>query len=116
MALTWITVLLVCQLAGEALVLATGIPIPGPVVGMVILFAGLAIKGRVPDGLQQTAGRLLEHLSLLFVPAGVGVTVHVSLLTADGWPIGAALVGSTVVTIAVTGMVMQALARKGDRG
>jgi len=105
----FLTVLLVCQLAGEMIVRLVGAPVPGPVAGMAILFAGLAVRGGVPPALQDVAGGLLQHLSLLFVPAGVGVIVHTRLLAAE-WPaISAAIVVSTVATIAVTALVMRAL-------
>lgn len=108
MFLRFVTVLLACQLAGEAVVRTTGVPVPGPVLGMVLLFAGLLVKGSVPDGLQQTATGVLGHLSLLFVPAGVGVMAHLSLLEAEWDALLAALIGSTVATIAVTALVMKA--------
>ncbi|MBL8838865.1 MAG: CidA/LrgA family protein [Alphaproteobacteria bacterium] len=109
--LGFLTLLLVCQLAGEVLVRLAGAPVPGPVVGMALLFAGLAVRGGVPAGLQTLAGGLLQHLSLLFVPAGVGVILHLRLI-ADEWPaITAALLISTVATIAVTALVMRALSR-----
>lgn len=108
MFLRSITVLLACQLAGEVIARAAGMPVPGPVLGMVLLFAGLLVKGGVPEGLQQTATGVLGHLSLLFVPAGVGVMAHLSLLEAEWDALLAALVGSTVATIAVTALVMKA--------
>ncbi len=111
MELGFLTLLLVCQLAGEVIARATGLPVPGPVIGMALLFAGLALRGAVPDGLQATAGGLLRHLALLFVPAGVGIMAHLSLLADEGWPILAALLGSTVITIAVTAGLMQLLSR-----
>lgn len=108
MVLKFITLLLLCQLAGEAVTMLSGIPVPGPVIGMMLLFVGLLIKGAVPDGLQQTATGVLNHLSLLFVPAGVGVMAHLSLLEAEWDAVLVALVGSTVMTIAVTALVMKA--------
>ena len=57
--LGWLTLILCCQLAGELARLATGLPVPGPVIGMVLLFAGLMIKGAVPDGLGKVADGLL---------------------------------------------------------
>lgn len=84
---------------------------PGPVVGMVLLFAGLVVRGGIPAGLDGVAGTLLRHLSLLFVPAGVGVMLHVRLIAEEWLPLGAALVVSTLVTIAATGLVMRALLR-----
>jgi len=111
MELAFLTLLLVCQLAGEVIAVATGLPIPGPVIGMALLFLGLALHGAVPDGLQATAGGLLQHLALLFVPAGVGIMAHLSLLADEGWPILAALFGSTILTIAVTAGLVQGLSR-----
>jgi holin-like protein len=86
------------------------------VIGMLLLFAGLVIRGHVPDGLQRTASGLLEHLSLLFVPAGVGVVTHLALV-ADQWvPILGALIVSAVATIAVTALIMVWLARLTGHG
>lgn len=111
MSLGFITLLLVCQLTGETLARLFDLDLPGPVIGMVLLFTGLVIRGYVPDGLQQTAGGLLSHLSLLFVPAGVGVVTHLSLV-ADQWvPIVGALIVSAVTTIGVTALIMVWLAR-----
>ncbi|PWW03870.1 putative effector of murein hydrolase LrgA (UPF0299 family) [Hoeflea marina] len=101
-----LTLILGCQLAGELFSQVLALPIPGPVIGMVILFAMLMIRGQVPAPLQATADGLLSHLSLLFVPAGVGVMVHLHLMAENWWPITAALIGSTLATIAVTALVM----------
>lgn len=112
--LSSITVLLLCQLAGEVIARLSGLPIPGPVIGMLLLFIGLLIRRGVPEHLEKTGTTLLSHLSLLFIPAGVGVMVHLKLIAGEWLPIAAALVVSTALTIAVTGLVTQALA-KGKR-
>lgn len=109
--LGYLTLIFACQLAGELTVAATGLPLPGPVAGMAILFAGLMIKGAIPDDLAKVGDALLSNLSLLFVPAGVGVMLHVSLLGADWLPISVALVVSTLLTIAVTAGVMVWMSR-----
>jgi len=110
-----LTVLLVFQLAGEALVLYFGMPVPGPVVGMLLLFASLLVRGSVPAGLRATANGILQHLSLLFVPAGTGVMLHFSRVAGE-WPaILLALAGSTALCIGVTALTMQALMRRRDR-
>ena len=111
----WITVLIVCQLAGEAFVAYTHVPIPGPVCGMALLFGALVWNGRVPDDLGKTADGLLSNLSLLFVPAGAGVMLHFKLLAGDWLPLGAALIASTLLTIAVTAWLMARLSRKPPR-
>ena len=118
MTLGFITLLLVFQLVGEVISKGLDLPLPGPVVGMALLFLALVIKGDVPDGLKDTAGGLLKHLSLLFVPAGVGVMLHLHMIRDEWLPISVALVVSTVATIAVTALVMKGCCRfvDDDRG
>ena len=109
------TLLLVYQLVGEALVHVTGLPVPGPVVGMLLLFVSLVARGAAPQWLRDTCQGLLAHLSLLFVPAGVGVMLHFKRLGAEWLPIVVALVASTVITIGATALVMQGLRRLSER-
>jgi len=101
-----LTVLLVYQLAGEALALLLSLPVPGPVIGMMMLFATLVIRGRAPGYLREGANGLLVHLSLLFVPAGVGIMVHFGRLRDEAWPIAISLIASTALTIAVTALIL----------
>ncbi len=112
MPLGFITVLLVCQLGGEVVARLLDLPLPGPVIGMLILFAGLVIHGRIPDGLQTVAGGLLNNLSLLFVPAGVGVVTHIGLVAQAWLPLTVALVVSVVLTVAVTALVFARLCQR----
>jgi len=114
MTLGFITLLLVFQLVGEVISKGLDLPLPGPVVGMALLFIALVIKGDAPDGLKDTADGLLKHLSLLFVPAGVGVMLHLHMIREEWLPISAALVVSTVMTIAVTALVMKGCCRFTD--
>jgi putative effector of murein hydrolase LrgA (UPF0299 family) len=102
-----LTLILCCQLAGELFVEASGLPVPGPVVGMVLLFSWLVLRKGVAEDLGRTADALLRNLALLFVPAGVGVVLHLGLLGREGLAISAALVVSTLLTVAVTALVMQ---------
>ena len=109
--LHYFTLILVCQLVGELLTTALRLPVPGPVIGMVLLFCFLIFRGKIPSDLEKTSDNLLGNLSLLFVPAGVGVMLHFKLLQADMLPIGIALIVSTVLTIAVTALLMTWLGR-----
>ncbi len=109
-----LTLLLVCQLAGEVIARASGLPFPGPVIGMAILFTGLMVRGGVPEPLQQTAKSILEHLSLLFVPAGVGVMIYLPLVADEWLPIASAVVIGTLITIAVTAWIMSVMLRRKD--
>ena len=102
-----LSVLLVCQLCGEVLVRALGLPVPGPVLGLVLLLAGLALKREVPAMLDEVAQTLLRHLSLLFVPAGVGVMLHLARLRTEWLPILVALVVSALLTLVVTAFVFR---------
>lgn len=109
-------ILLACQLAGEVAVRVAGVPLPGPVVGLVFLLGGLMVVRRVPAALERTAGGLLSHLSLLFVPAGVGIIVHLERIRTDWVPLTAALIGSTALTVAVTALVFHLVAKATGAG
>jgi holin-like protein len=107
-----LAVLLVFQLAGEVLSHLLDLPVPGPVVGMVLLLVALELRLPQRDGLRAASGGLLAVLSLLFVPAGVGIVQHLPRLAAE-WPaLGAALLVSTAATLAVTGWVAARLLRR----
>lgn len=114
-SLTW---LLLYQLAGEILARILSLPIPGPVIGMGLLFATLVIRGRagkpVPEALQHSANTLLQHLSLLFVPAGTGVMIYLQLIAEEWLPITAALILSTLAGLAVTALILRATLRFSD--
>lgn len=106
-----LSILFFCQLAGEVIVRAIGLPIPGPVLGMGILFAGLLVRGRSAPTLDAVADTILRHLSLLFVPAAVGVVQQAGLIAANWVAISAALVVSTVLTLVATVYAFRAVAR-----
>ena len=106
---TW---LLVFQCAGEGVVRLAGLPVPGPVAGMALLFAALLLRGKAPNALAAAAGGLGQHLSLLFVPAGVGVMMYVGQVASEWLPIAAALLVSTVLAIAATALTFARLVRR----
>lgn len=101
-----ITLLLVYQLMGEMSVLFLELPVPGPVMGMIMLFLTLLLRGRSTDSLDNASSALLNHLSLLFVPAGVGLMVHFERLIEEWLPITIALILSTVITMLATALIM----------
>lgn len=107
-----LAILLVLQLVGEVAVRWSGMPLPGPVVGMVLLFLALRWRQALPDALRATAETLLSHLSLLFVPAGVGIMQYGALLAEEWLAVVVALVSSTLITIAVTALVMKGVIRR----
>lgn len=105
--LTGLTLLLIYELVGEVSVLILPLPLPGPVVGMVLLFLTLLVRGHSTESLDSAGTALLSHLSLLFVPAGVGLVVHFERIVQEWVAISLALVLSTGLTIATTAIVMQ---------
>ncbi|MGO4302900.1 CidA/LrgA family protein [Cupriavidus sp. RAF12] len=105
-------ILLVFQTVGEVISYALRLPVPGPVIGMLLLFGWLVFDNRLLPIIQNTTSDLLKHLSLLFVPAGVGIMVHASRIGGEWMPIVISLVVSTWLAIAVTALVTRALMRK----
>jgi holin-like protein len=108
-----LTGLLLFQLAGEVLARWLGLAVPGPVIGMALLLGVLALRRGPGAELRGTAQTLLQHLSLLFVPAGTGVLVHTQRVAADWVPLTVALVLSTVIGLAVTALVLRRLVAPG---
>ncbi len=113
--LTALTGLVLCQFAGEVIARGLGLPLPGPVVGMVLLLALLVWRERrglvaVPASLRSVTAVLLGNLSLLFVPAGVGVVTQLDVLRANWLAVAVSILASTAIGLLVTGWVMQALA------
>jgi putative effector of murein hydrolase LrgA (UPF0299 family) len=106
-----LSLILLCQLAGEVVVRGFALPMPGPVVGLMLLlglllardrFAALARGPLQQGGVETVSKNMLAHLSLLFVPAGVGVVQKLDLIAAHGLAIVAVLAISVVVTLLVT--------------
>jgi putative effector of murein hydrolase LrgA (UPF0299 family) len=113
-------VILMCQLAGEAVARGLGIPIPGPVIGLALLFALLILRDRLSsrlppmmggDTLEKTGKGLLAHLSLLFIPAGVGVVQNLGVFAEHGLALGVAIVVSTILALLTAAWVFVLVAR-----
>lgn len=110
------SILLIFQCLGEGLVFALGLPIPGPVAGMLLLLAALTAFPALLDKLEDTGNELLRHLSLLFVPAGVGIMSAASSIGAHWLALVLSVIGSTLIAMAVTALVMRAaMARTADK-
>jgi holin-like protein len=120
-----LSLILLCQLAGEVIVRGLVLPIPGPVIGLLLLlllllardrFAPLARGPLQGDGVENASRGLLANLSLLFVPAGVGVVQKLDLVAAHGIAIAAVLAISVVVTLLVTVATFLVASRVMGRG
>ncbi|MBS1161885.1 MAG: LrgA [Proteobacteria bacterium] len=103
-----LTQLLIFQLIGEVIARALELPVPGPVIGMLLLFLALGLRGGPEHELQTTSQNLLQHLSLLFVPAGTGVMVHLHRIADEWLALLVSLLVSTLATLLVTALVMKA--------
>ena len=101
-----------CQFAGEVIARGARIPLPGPVIGLVLLLVILVVRGGPDQPLRDTSNGLLRYLSLLFVPAGVGIVTQLDALARDWVAIAAAILVSTALALAVTGWLVQVLSRK----
>ncbi|HMH72809.1 MAG TPA: CidA/LrgA family protein [Bradyrhizobium sp.] len=120
-----LSLILLCQLAGEVIVRGVGLPMPGPVVGLLFLlllllardrFVALARGPLQQDGVENASRGLLAHLSLLFVPAGVGVVQKLDLVAEHGIAVAVVLAISVVVTLLVTVATFLVASRLMSRG
>jgi putative effector of murein hydrolase LrgA (UPF0299 family) len=100
-----------CQLAGEGVTRAIGLPLPGPVLGMGLMLVLLAASARVQALVIPVGEGILRHLSLLFVPAGVGVVGHLQTLGSQALALGTAILVSTALAIAAGALAFRAVAR-----
>jgi holin-like protein len=112
-----ITCLFIFQLFGEVLVQWLGLPVPGPLIGMLLLFGALMVRGGVPEGLRDTAGELLRHLMLLFIPAVAAVMMYFERVGREWLPFLVASIGGAAVTLVVSAFTLRwMLKRTGKTG
>jgi holin-like protein len=106
-----LSLILLCQLAGEVFVRGLGLPMPGPVIGLMLLLGLLLARDHFPvlargplqgDGVESVSRIMLANLSLLFVPAGVGVVQKLDLVAEHGIAFLLVLAVSVMATLVVT--------------
>lgn len=102
-----VAALFVMQILGEALVRLSGLPLPGPLVGMLLLLAALIFYGRVPEGLRDTCYHGLKHLMLLFIPLVAGIMLYFGQLADDWIPFLLACIGGVALTIVATALAFR---------
>lgn len=108
-------ILLICQLVGEVVVHTFAIPVPGAVVGLVLLLVFLMMRGGVPGSLRLSAEGLLSVLPLMLVPAGVGLMVHFQLIAEEWLGITIALFVSTFLALVVVTGLLKVMHRPVDK-
>ncbi len=106
--------ILLFQGLGEIISKALSLPIPGPVIGLLLLLASLVVRDRLDPDLDQVASAFAQHLGLLFIPAAVGVVMFVPKIQAHGLAISLILVISVGLAIAATALVLKLLGPKPD--
>lgn len=109
-ALRGLAILLLLQAVGDALSHALALPLPAPVVGLMLLLLMLRWRA-LREPVAAAAEFLLAHLSLLFVPVGVGVITHLDLVSRHGWQLLAVVTLSTWLGLATTALVLKRLLR-----
>lgn len=113
-ALRGFALLLLLQACGEGLSRLFSLPVPGPVVGLLLLWPVLQWTP-LRDSVAEAAQLMLAHLSLFFVPAGVGVIAHLAPISAYGVRLMLVIVLSTWIGLAVTALVLRTLLRRAER-
>lgn len=106
-----LALILSLQLVGEIAARALSLPLPGPVVGLILLVLICLIRPALADRIRPETQGLLQHLSLFFVPAGVGIVAHLPLLQQHGIGLAVAIAVSTVLAIAAGALVFTWVAR-----
>jgi holin-like protein len=112
-------ILIGLQLVGEVLRQTLQLSLPGPLIGMFLLTVVLVLRGSagtlgeraISPSLQKATNGLIANMGLLFVPAGVGIIAEFSVLRRAWLPILVGLLVSTVLGLAVTGLVMHHVSR-----
>jgi holin-like protein len=106
-----LTLLFTCQLIGEVAVRLLDLTFPGPVLGMGLLFAVLVWRGGPGPDLDGVTSGILRNLSLLYVPAAVGIMQQIDLIAVNWFAILASVVLSTLLTLLVTVSTFRGVAR-----
>jgi holin-like protein len=100
------------QGVGEIISKLLGLPVPGPVIGLILLLCFLLIRGRIDPDLDRVATAFAQHLGLLFIPAAVGVVIFAPQLASHGLAIAASLVLSVTLAVAATSLTLKWLTRR----
>lgn len=110
-------ILVLAQLAGLGIAALLDLPVPGVVIGLVLLVAIGALRPTafLTRRAEPAAAPLLKHLQLLFIPPGVGIVVELETVARNALPVALAVGGSFAITLVIVGQVLQALLRRQDR-
>lgn len=102
-----LAILLLFQCVGELIALVLALSIPGSVIGMVLLFFALLISPRLMEKVEESSHQILKHMSLFFIPAGVGIMVSAAGVMQHWFAVVIAIIASTLLTLAITAFSMR---------
>ncbi len=108
-------VVVLFDLLGELAARGLHLPLPGPVVGMLLLLLAMSLRPALAASCEAGAGLLLRHMSLLFIPAAVAALTSLALLRVEGVRIVVVLVTSTTLALLGAGWAFVFAARKSGR-
>jgi len=104
-------IILGIYLLGELLSKSLNLPIPGNILGMIILFILLCTKVIKVDNISTVTSFLLDHLSFFFIPAGVGLMASIGIIKSTWWQLLVVCISTTIIMIGVTGIIVQGISR-----
>lgn len=104
--------LLIFQFLGEALVYFTGMPMPGPVIGMLLLLIALTLRSSALQRVAPAANLLIGNLVLLFFPIGVGIVLEWPRYQAYGLALLSSVVGGTIIAMILVALLLKWLLRR----
>jgi holin-like protein len=113
--LSQLLILIAIYVGSNYIVELINLPIPGSVLGMILLFLGLSIGIVKLTYIEKAAEFLIKHLALFFVPYAVGLMTYGDLIKSSGWKLLLMIVGSTVIGLVVTSGITQYLSSKGTK-
>lgn len=107
-----VLIILGIYLLGELLSSLLHLPIPGNILGMVILFILLCTKVIKVDNISNVTNFLLDHLAFFFIPAGVGLMTSIGIIKSTWWQLLVVCISTTIIIIGVTGIIVQIISRR----
>ncbi|MBV8613935.1 MAG: CidA/LrgA family protein [Acetobacteraceae bacterium] len=111
----WLALLMLLPIGADLLMGVVGLPLPGAVVGFLLLLAWLGWRGTTPAELEGVSGGLVRGIPVFLVPPSIGMVAHLDILGNEWAAILAGVVAGTATTIAVTGLAASACLRRAER-
>ena len=112
MLIRYCAIIFGCLALGELIVYLIGIHFPSSIIGMILLTLFLHLGWIKLHWVKAFSDMLISHLGLFFVPPSVAILAYFDLIAKNFWSISAAIVGSTLIVMVVTGRVYQFIRKR----